>query len=303
MARSIYFREKTGPGAWQRAVGTVPFSITGLSNGTVYEVDPGDGTLQDVTPTANANPLAADTAALYWFAPENALASGGVLTSWPDASGNGLTLNQLGTLPMPDWDVGGFARFTGGQAAGLRLAAGSSAAETIAAGGAVCGFAVVRPSATGVAAGVLERHVAVSEANSGTGSNQSHVFGVEMAGSGAGSSRSYAANRRFSNAVLLASNSVVADGALSIVEFELGQSAAHWRLNGAVEASGTPSTGDFASTTTPVLALGARADDGGGFAMGFRGEIHEVFCTANTDAAHLTSLRQTLATKYGVTLT
>lgn len=53
MARTITYRTKTGPGAWQRAVvdeGALPQSITGLTNGTIYEVDTGKGTLVEVTP-------------------------------------------------------------------------------------------------------------------------------------------------------------------------------------------------------------------------------------------------------------
>jgi hypothetical protein len=51
MPRSVFYREKIGPGAWVQAVGTPPFDITGLTNGTVYEVDDGNG-IVEYTPAA-----------------------------------------------------------------------------------------------------------------------------------------------------------------------------------------------------------------------------------------------------------
>lgn len=55
MARTINYRVKPGPGALQRAVideSALPQSITGLVNGTTYEVDVGNGVWVDVTPEA-----------------------------------------------------------------------------------------------------------------------------------------------------------------------------------------------------------------------------------------------------------
>lgn len=53
MARSIFYRTKSPQGPWLRATGNVPFEVSGLTNDTTYEVDTGDGTLRDVTPTAS----------------------------------------------------------------------------------------------------------------------------------------------------------------------------------------------------------------------------------------------------------
>lgn len=64
--RTITYRTKTGPGAWQRAIvddAALPQAIPGAVNGTIYEVDTGKGGLVEVTPAAIANvvltPLAA----------------------------------------------------------------------------------------------------------------------------------------------------------------------------------------------------------------------------------------------------
>ena len=57
MSRSIFYRVKTGPGAWQRSVvdeTALPQNVTGLTNGTTYEFDLGAGVLVDVTPSAPA---------------------------------------------------------------------------------------------------------------------------------------------------------------------------------------------------------------------------------------------------------
>lgn len=45
--RSIFYRRKTPQGAWTRAVGTRPFTISGLVGGEVYEVDDGTGVIQE----------------------------------------------------------------------------------------------------------------------------------------------------------------------------------------------------------------------------------------------------------------
>jgi hypothetical protein len=53
MARTIVYRVKTPPGAWQRTViddTALPQNITGLVAGETYEVDTGKGTLVPVTP-------------------------------------------------------------------------------------------------------------------------------------------------------------------------------------------------------------------------------------------------------------
>ena len=52
MARSIFYRVKSPQGPWERASGDLPLTITGVVNDTVYEVDTGDGTLTEVTPTS-----------------------------------------------------------------------------------------------------------------------------------------------------------------------------------------------------------------------------------------------------------
>ncbi|MEO1152693.1 MAG: hypothetical protein AAFV31_05740 [Pseudomonadota bacterium] len=50
MARSIFYRTKAPQGPWQRATGPLPLTVTGLTNGLVYEVDTGDGAVTEITP-------------------------------------------------------------------------------------------------------------------------------------------------------------------------------------------------------------------------------------------------------------
>ncbi|MEL6643264.1 MAG: hypothetical protein AAFQ79_04955 [Pseudomonadota bacterium] len=65
MARSIFYREKSPQGPWQRASGTLPLTVTGLTNDIVYEVDTGDGTLTEITPSSAfaETPVTADGSA------------------------------------------------------------------------------------------------------------------------------------------------------------------------------------------------------------------------------------------------
>ena len=50
MDRSIFYRQKSPQGPWQRATGPLPLTVSGLTNGSVYEVDTGNGALIEVTP-------------------------------------------------------------------------------------------------------------------------------------------------------------------------------------------------------------------------------------------------------------
>ncbi|MEO0634066.1 MAG: hypothetical protein AAFY52_08060 [Pseudomonadota bacterium] len=83
MDRSIFYRQKSPQGPWQRATGPLPLTVSGLTNGSVYEVDTGNGALIEVTPEdtfAEAPVLAdgsaylqsaitiPDTPAFLWFA-------------------------------------------------------------------------------------------------------------------------------------------------------------------------------------------------------------------------------------------
>lgn len=51
---AVFYRVKTPQGPWIRANGVTPFDITGLTNGTVYEIEDGSGTLIERTPEAPA---------------------------------------------------------------------------------------------------------------------------------------------------------------------------------------------------------------------------------------------------------
>lgn len=65
--RSIFYRRKTPQGAWTRAVGTRPFTISGLVGGEVYEVDDGTGVIQEAAALiaqANVAPTIEATAVL-----------------------------------------------------------------------------------------------------------------------------------------------------------------------------------------------------------------------------------------------
>lgn len=113
MARSIFYREKSPQGPWHRTSGDLPLTITGLSNDVVYEVDTGDGTLTEVTPTSvfSEAPVSADgtaylqsaitipdTDAFVWFGSYTPGVNGrmallsmagvtGSIHSWDDAAG------------------------------------------------------------------------------------------------------------------------------------------------------------------------------------------------------------------------
>lgn len=54
MARTIFYRQKTPQGDWTRVTGTPPFTISGLTAETVYEIDTGDGVIIERTPLVNS---------------------------------------------------------------------------------------------------------------------------------------------------------------------------------------------------------------------------------------------------------
>lgn len=117
MSRSIFYRVKAGPGAWQRSVvdeTALPQNVTGLTNGTTYEFDLGAGVLVDVTPSG-AGGLVRQAATQLLADPTDSLTYSASHTA-STAAASRLLLVVFGFYPNVGAEVTGVSVSFGGQA-------------------------------------------------------------------------------------------------------------------------------------------------------------------------------------------
>lgn len=119
MPRSVLYRVKAGPGAWQRATGTVPFNITGLTNDVVYELDDGNGTLVERTPVGASRSITRQTTLVYASTAINVHTfPAGFTASTDDTIVLGISArNSSGTFGLLSVTIGGQTMTIDGQAA------------------------------------------------------------------------------------------------------------------------------------------------------------------------------------------
>lgn len=232
---------------------------------------------------------------LYWFEPSEIVETAGTVTSWPDKTGNGYGIAQLGSTPMPTYTSteGGFATFDGTQVIGAAIT-DTGISKVLLDGGEVTLFMVHRQPDLGATIAPTTMYIEGPD----TGVLQSHFVAPQELGGqtyfevrGNGASTCYRAN--------LGTTSQL--GNVIILEWTITQTDADWYIDGVFKKNATVTPAQFPTSALKFLVLGGKGNASSTSAY-WKGDVFELYATANLDPTLNGNIRQQLATKHGITL-
>lgn len=254
-------------------------------------------------PSANFTPTAAppdprttDADALYWFAADSVQRSGSTITTWDDKISGGTNLAQISTAPLPTYDeTGDFVSFTGAEIIGnTAFPFAQSAMSALSGGGEATIWAVCRPDPTSAAAWFTLVREGLG------GSAPGNNFCMQLLGVNVGNYGYEARNRNASPAFTTTTALDAANNnALVLVELRVDQDNAALDVNdGAFSATTEVTPANFAASGDG-LTIGA-ADDSGTPAIGFAGEIYDIYASSTTNATLKAAIRAAMMAQYGI---
>lgn len=259
----------------------------------------------DPAPGPSTSAMAADTSALYWYAPDSVVESGGTISAWNDKTSNGFNLGQLGSLSKPTYNASGYVEFTGSQVIGenTRLAT-EGVAGTLDGGGAAAVFVVAFLDASGQTASTEQTYTAWREDNNEDNNQRISINHVARTFSGT-TGCVYIDGAGTVSAFNVASNSVdlaagyTALNQVHLVQMTANQSTAAVDISdGVYSNSGTVTPANYPASSTGIR-IGARSDTST-LSQGFIGRVYEVFATADASTGNVDAIRAELMAKYSL---
>jgi hypothetical protein len=288
-----------------------------IETGDVDTVSYSGGDLRDVrgNPVANitaasitnsvlASAMAADTQALYWYAPDSVQRSGSTITAWNDKTAGARHLGQVESIPLPTYNTGGnYVEFDGTQIIGLTTFAHAAQFKAALADGAAV-FIVGQLDSSGQAGGTGVARFMFYEGtvSSAFTNNQFHISFITSTFVTPRITR-FDALSRGTAGVTAQSGSIPEHTDILFLAQISGTQDAPLNLNvnnGFINADSSASLDSTRlATSNNGLYIGSRWT-GSALSESFTGRVYEVFATADSSAANLNAIRAELTTKYGL---
>ena len=255
-------------------------------------------------PGPSGSAMAADTSAVYWYAPDSVVESGGVITSWDDKTSSGFDLAQVGSIPLPSYNASGYVEFDGTEVIGDSTITHASLLKAVLNGGGEAAiFYVFQGDSSAQAQDTIVNTVIAQEGPaSAYGNNQSLQQAYRVNKFGTDNALTITNGREFADAYALYTPST--DQAplldtLTLVQVVVDQTTVAGDVNdGTYTNSATPTVANFPSGDNGLFLGGAC--NGTAVADAYIGRLYEVFATTDTSAGNVDAIRAELATIYGI---
>lgn len=258
---------------------------------------------------SSGSAMASDTSALYWYAPDSVVESGGTISAWNDKTSNGNNLAQVASLTMPTYNASGYVEFTGSTIIGdasFPFANTIRGAWNTSGTGEYALFCVALPDWSGqgtsntgyvqvcdgpATAYTTAKHVELSALNN-TFTNIGNAESVHRA-EGAGSTYVTQAPSTQTSAARTALL------ALHLIYARVDQSGRTVAINDGTITNTEAAPADVA-TSQAGFFIGGRCDGSTTLNSGWIGRIYEVFATGDASTTNVNAIRSELLTKYGI---
>lgn len=252
--------------------------------------------------------MASDTSALYWYAPDSVVESGGTITSWDDKTSNGNDLAQVSTLNMPSFVSGspGYVDFDGTEVIGLSTFPFANSARNAWGTSGTGEYAIFIVGLANWGAASSNDYVYMTDGTSTAFDSTTQIHVRAQWNTGGGDIGRLVGQHRPGSAgglqtLVPATQTAPAATALQAVHVSsiiVTQSARSGEINDAA-FTGSDTAPTDSATSQDGLFIGGYCN-GTTLNNGWLGRIYEVFATGDASTANVDAIRAELITKYSI---